>query len=163
MTSVHSEAEMTDAIEVLSDDHRRMRGLFDEFEALPATAYVRKSKVAAQMIDLMTVHVFIRREVLYPRITSLLPDAEDEIEIFLAAHRRAERAAVALWTMRPEDERFADNAAELIELLRDHLDAQDLDWFPRLNRMLDGPALDAIGNELVRARHRAPASPWVGS
>jgi hemerythrin-like domain-containing protein len=70
---------------------------------------------------------------------------------------------VVLWTMRPEDEQFADNAAELIELLRDHLDAQEQDWFPRLIRTLDRPELDAIGNDLVRARRRAPASPRVGS
>ena len=158
---LQGEAGTTDAIAVLTEDHRRLRSLFVEFESLPPTAYVRKSKVAAQLIDLITVHAFIKREVLYPRITSLLPEVADEIESFHEEHREAEKVAVQLWTMRPEDERFAPSASELIDTLRDHLDAQEGTWFPRLLGSLDAPALDAIGAELIRARRRAPASPRV--
>jgi hypothetical protein len=154
---------MTGAIAVLTEDHRRMRLLFAEFEALPPTAYVRKSKVAAQMIDLITAHAFIKREVLYPRLTSLLPDVEPELEVLRAEHRRAEQVAVELWTMRPEDERFAEHAMELIEQLRGHLEEQEEDWFPLLLESLEPATLDALGAELIRARRHAPASPRVGS
>jgi hypothetical protein len=160
---VRSEASRTDAIGVLAEDHRRMRSLFEEFEKLPPTAYLRKSKVAAQMIDLITVHAFIKREVLYPRISALLPEVEPAIDTWNAEHRKAEQVAVELWTMRPEDERFARHATTLIEQLRDHLDAEEEDWLPRLVEAFEPAQLDAIGAELIRARRRAPASPSVGS
>ncbi|RNL79148.1 hemerythrin domain-containing protein [Nocardioides marmorisolisilvae] len=156
---MQSDAERTDAIAVLAEDHRRMRTLFDEFENLPPTAYVRKSKVAAQMIDLITVHAFITREVLYPRLTSLIP--EIELEGLYDQHSRAEQIASDLWTMRPEDGRFADRATALIAQLRLHLGAQEDVWFPRIVDELEPATLDAIGVELVRARRRAPASPQV--
>jgi len=154
---------MTDAIAVLTEDHLRMRSLFEEFEALPPTAYVRKSKVAAQMIDLITVHSFITREVLYPRLGSLLPEVEPELDGLHEQHRRAEQIAAELWVMRPEDERFTDQALALIEQLRAHLGDQEDDWIPRIVEELEPAALDAIGSELIRARRRAPASPRISS
>jgi len=160
---VQSDAGKTDVIAVLTEDHRRMRALFEEFEELPATAYVRKSKVAAQMIDLITVHAFITRDVLYPRLAALIPQVEPEIADLSDGHRRAEQIAAELWTMRPEDDRFAARATALIEQLRIHLRAHESDWFPRLVDELEPAALDSIGAELVRARRRAPAIPRVGS
>ena len=159
MRPVRGNAGSTDAIAVLTEDHRRMRSLFEEFEALPPAAYVRKSKIAAQMIDVITVHAFIAREVLYPRLTSLLPEVEPELDYLHDQHRRAEQIAVELWTMRPEDERFTPSAAALIDQLRIHLGTQERAWFPRIVEELEPSTLDALGAELIRARRRAPASP----
>ena len=61
---------------------------------------MRESKVAAQMIDLITVHSFIKREVLYPRVCSLLPEVAEEVKGFREEHREAEKVAVQLCTMR---------------------------------------------------------------
>lgn len=150
---------MTDAIAVLTEDHRRMRRVFEEFESLPATAHLARSKVAARMIDLITAHAFVSREVLYPRISSLLPDHDDDIVRWRAAHRQADEVAVQLWTMRPEDERFSDQAAALIEHLRHQLVSQEERWFPRLVAALEPAARERIGAELLRARRQAPTSP----
>lgn len=149
------------AIAVLAEDHRRIRSLFDEFEALPPAAYVHKSKVVARMIDLITVHAYIEDEVLYPRVKALVPDLEDEIDSASADHRLAEVIALELWTMRPEDERFTPRANVLIDHVREHLGAEEQDWFPRVEDALDASVLDEIGVDLVRARRRAPASPRV--
>ena len=70
----------TDAIAVLVEDHRRIRSVFEEFEALPPTAYVHKSKVIARMIDLITVHAYIEDEVLYPKVKALVPELDQEID-----------------------------------------------------------------------------------
>ena len=161
MTPVQSESGSTDVIAVLSEDHRRMRALFEEFESLPPTAYVPQSKIAAQMIDLITVHAFVTREVLYPRLSSLLPEVDPELDGLHDHHRQAEQIAGELWTMRPEDERFTPRALALIEQLREHLGAQEDDWFPRIVEALEPATLHAIGAELVRARRRAPASPRI--
>ncbi|MFL6022639.1 MAG: hemerythrin domain-containing protein [Marmoricola sp.] len=153
------EVAMTDVIAVLTEDHRRMRRVFEEFESLPATAHLARSKVAARMIDLITTHAFVSREVLYPRISALLPDHEDDIVSWRAAHRQADEVAVQLWTMRPEDERFSDRAAALIGHLRHQLVSQEERWFPRLVAALEPAALERIGTELLRARRQAPTSP----
>ena len=139
-----------------------MRQAFDEFESLPSTAHVQRNKLAARMIDLITVHTFLRREVLYPRITALVPGVDGELTSVHDEHADAERVAAELWTMRPEDERFSERVARLISTVRSHLDAQERHWFPRLVAAVEPNELDAIRAELQRARRRAPSSPRPG-
>lgn len=151
------------AVEVLAEHHRRLRSAFEAFEALPGTAYVARSKLAAQMIGMITTQAYLEREVLYPRLGSLVPEASSEIEELAADHAGAEQVAGELWTMRPEDPRFASRVADLIRHVRAQLHARETSWFPRLVAALEPAVLDDLGTELVRARRRAPSSPRLGS
>jgi len=150
----------TDAIAVVAEEHERIRATFSEFEGLPPSAHVRRSKVVARMIDLVTVHAYLGEQVLYPRLIAAAPELESAVSHALSERRTATVIAAELWTMRPEDERFSPHATALISRLREHLHNEE-GWLPRLASALGADALHQLGADLVRARRRAPASPRV--
>ena len=68
----------TDAIVILRDDHKEVRGLFREFEK-STTTKARKGTIVKKVIELLTIHTYIENEVMYPEVRRLLPDLEDDI------------------------------------------------------------------------------------
>ncbi len=147
-----------DAIVMLKDDHKEVRGLFREFQK-SSTTPARKGRIVEKIIELLTVHTYIENEVMYPQVRALLPDLESDILESYEEHHVADVLVMELVPMTYEDERFEAKATVLIESVTHHIEEEEQDWFPKVRAGLSRTQLRDIGIELAAAKERAPRRP----
>ena len=148
----------TDAIVILRDDHKEVRGLFREFEK-STTTKARKGTIVKKVIELLTVHTYIENEVMYPEVRRLLPELEDDVLESYEEHHVADVLVMELATLKPGDERFEAKTTVLIENVRHHMDEEEQDWFPKVREGLSRTQLRDLGTQLLAAKEKAPRSP----
>ena len=148
----------TDAIVILKDDHKEVRGLFREFEK-PTTTNARKGTIVKKVIELLTVHTYIENEVMYPEVRRLLPELEDDVLESYEEHHVADVLVMELAALKPGDERFEAKTTVLIENVRHHMDEEEQDWFPKVRDGLTRTQLRDLGTQLLAAKEKAPRSP----
>ena len=148
-----------DAIVLLKQDHQEIRRLFRDFEGAGEEADRAKQKIVDRIIEALTVHTYIENEVMYPRVRELLPDLEDDVLESYEEHHVADVLVVELAAMKAGDERFDAKTTVLIENVRHHMDEEEEDWFPKVREGLGRKALQEIGEELQKARKKAPKRP----
>ncbi len=149
----------TDAIVMLKDDHKQIRKVFRDFQAAGEGATSRKGTLVKKMIELLTQHTYIENEVMYPRVRALLPELEDDVLESYEEHHVADVLVMELSAMKPSDERFDAKTTVLIENVEHHMDEEEQDWFPKVREGLGRKQLQEIGEELLKAKKKAPKKP----
>ena len=147
-----------DAIVLLREDHKQIRALFREFQ-LPKTTASRKGDLVSKMIELLTVHTYIENEVMYPQVRALLPELEQDVLESYEEHHVADVLVMELVALQPGDERFEAKTTVLIENVTHHIEEEEQVWFPKVRAGLGRKKLQALGDELLAAKKRAPRSP----
>ena len=147
-----------DAIVMLKEDHKEVKGLFREFQK-PSTTPARKEALVKKIIELLTVHTHIENEVMYPRVRALLPDLEDDVLESYEEHHVADVLVMELAAMNRSDERFEAKATVLIENVTHHIDEEEQDWFPKVRAGVSRRQLQEIGARMNELREKAPRSP----
>jgi hemerythrin superfamily protein len=148
----------TDAIVLLKQDHKEVRGLFRQFETAGEDA-AKKGELVRKMIELLTVHTYIENEGMYPRVRELLPDLEDDVLESYEEHHVADVLCMELWTMDSSDERFDAKTMVLIESVSHHMEDEEQEWFPKVRDGLGRKQLQELGAEMVALKEKAPRSP----
>ena len=146
-----------DAIVILKDDHREIRQAFTAFERADDAA--EKQELVDRIIELLTVHTYIENEVMYPRVRELVPEVEDDVLESFEEHHVADVLVMELAAMKADDERFTAKTTVLIENVRHHIEEEEDEWFPKVREALGRTALQEIGEEMQRAREKAPTRP----
>ena len=149
----------TDAIVLLKDEHKLIRKAFRDFEKAGEHAYAAKGKAVKQIIELLTVHTYIENEVMYPRVRALLPEVEDDVLESYEEHHVADVLVMELSMMKPDAERFTAKTTVLIENVEHHIEEEEGEWFPKVRAGLGRKQLQEIGEEMVKARKKAPRKP----
>jgi hemerythrin-like domain-containing protein len=148
-----------DAIVLLKDEHKQIRRVFRDFEKAGDDAHAAKGRAVDRMIELLTIHTYIENEVMYPRVRALLPSVEDDILESYEEHHVADVLVMELSMMKPTDERFTAKTTVLIENVEHHMDEEEDEWFPKVREGLGRKQLQEIGEEMVKARKKAPRKP----
>ena len=149
----------SDAIVQLKDDHKQILKVFKDFENAGENAVKRKGQLVDKMIELLNVHTYIENEVMYPRVRDLLPELTEDINESFEEHHVADVLVVELAAMKPEAERFDAKTTVLIENVRHHIEEEEQDWFPKVRAGLGRKQLQEIGEEMEKARKKAPKRP----
>ncbi|HEU5240855.1 MAG TPA: hemerythrin domain-containing protein [Ornithinibacter sp.] len=147
-----------DAIVMLKEDHKEVKGLFREFQK-PSTTPARKEALVKKIIELLTVHTHIENEVMYPRVRALLPDLEDDVLESYEEHHVADVLVMELAAMNRSDERFEAKATVLIENVTHHIDEEEQEWFPKVREALTRKQLQEIGAHMLELTKKAPRKP----
>ena len=152
----------TDAIVLLREDHKQIRALFREFQS-PKTTDARKGTIVEQIIEALTVHTYIENEVMYPQVRRLLPELEDDVLESYEEHHVADVLVMELMALHPGDERFEAKTAVLIENVTHHIEEEEQDWFPKVRAGLGRTQLHDLGEQLLKAKDKAPRTPAAPS
>jgi hemerythrin superfamily protein len=147
----------TDAIVVLKEDHKVVKGLFRDFERTDDDD--RKAMLVTQILGELTAHTFIENECMYPEVRSLLPDLEDDVLESYEEHHVADQLCWELSQMSPGDERFDAKTTVLIEVVRHHIDEEENEWFPKVRDGISRTQLQDIGARMLALKPLAPRSP----
>jgi hemerythrin superfamily protein len=149
----------TDAIVLLKQDHKLMRGLFRQFQAAGDTAYATKDRLAKKILEELTVHTYIENECMYPQTRQLMPDLEDDILESYEEHHVADVLCMELATMSAKDEHFTAKMTVLIENVEHHMGEEEDDWFPKVRAGLGRKQLQEMGAQMLEMKKTAPRKP----
>ncbi|PZG02611.1 hemerythrin domain-containing protein [Micromonospora deserti] len=148
----------TDAIDLLIEDHRKIRGLFKEFQDAGADAN-RKGQIVDQILEALTVHTYVENECMYPETRRLCPDLNEAVLESYEEHHVADVLGFELAMMSPDDEHFEAKTMVLIEAVNHHIQEEENEWFPKVRAGLSRDQLQGLGAKLAELMKKAPRKP----
>ena len=129
------------AIKMLKQQHRQVEKLFKEFEAAKSAA--PREKTFTQIADALAVHATIEERHFYPAVKE-----EQTEEILLESveeHLEVKRIIADLLDMEAEDEEFEAKMKVLQENVEHHVEEEETDLFPKVEKLFDAETLEDIG------------------
>jgi hemerythrin superfamily protein len=123
-----------DACDLLDADHRNVKKMFKEYEALSGSkarsAAQKKLDLARQICHELTVHAQVEEEIFYPALRGVLKDtdllAEAEVE-----HQTAKDLIAQIEGMGDADEMFDAKVKVLGEYIDHHVKEERNEIFPK--------------------------------
>ena len=137
-----------DALELLKQDHQKVKGLFKETEGAENS---RKKQLFDQIDTELEIHAQIEETIFYPAI-----EKHEEL-MDMVAEAREEHAVVRTLLQEIEElgsdmEGFNSNLTELIETVEHHIEEEEDDMFVKVRELLNEGALEQLGKELQMAK-----------
>ena len=148
-----------DALTLLKNDHKTVKGLFNKFDKLGDRATKSKREIVDKIIEELSIHAAIEEQILYPAVRAALPDVEEDILESLEEHHVVKWTLSELDGMDPEHERFVAKVTVLMESVRHHVEEEESDMFPKVREALGRKALVEIGDAMEAAKKVAPTRP----
>jgi hemerythrin-like domain-containing protein len=147
MTVKMEAATGVSAIDMLKEDHQKVKQLFEEFEQ--AEDAREKQDIVMQAIQELKVHTALEEEIFYPAVQKvaenedLIPEAEEE-------HAVAKTLIAELEDMSASDDHYDAKFTVLAESVQHHIEEEENEMLPEAeSRGLD---LFQLGEEMAQRR-----------
>ena len=114
--------EFTDAIALLKADHRKVEGLFEQFEK--ASGSSRKQALAEQICNELKVHTSIEEEIFYPAFQGKIED--DTLAEAYVEHDGAKVLINDIMAASPEDDYYDAKVHVLSEEIKHHVKEEEM-------------------------------------
>ena len=137
-----------DAIALLKADHRKVEGLFEDFEK--ATGSAKKAALVRKICTELTVHTMIEEDIFYPACRGKIE--EDTLDEAYVEHDGAKVLIAELMDSEPNDAFYDAKVKVLSEEIKHHVkeeEARSEGMFAQAREA--GLDMDALG-EAMRAR-----------
>ena len=137
-SSASGRGQRSDALQLLKQDHARVKEMFDRFERSNGAA---KERLAQTICEELTLHAQLEEDVFYPAVREAIDDDEimNEAEI---EHGSAKDLIAQIERTSPDDERFDALVKVLGEYIKHHVREEEGEMFKQVRRSkLDTAAL----------------------
>lgn len=144
-----------DAIDLLIDDHEKVKKLFKEFEKLAKKGDVEgKLEVAEKICEELTLHAQLEEEIFYPTARSAIQDDnlmnEAEVE-----HASAKDLIAQILAMSGDDEMFDATVKVLSEYINHHVAEEEGQMFEKARKKkMD---LEALAVQMIERKEELTA------
>lgn len=118
----------TDALDLLSEDHRTVEDLFEAFESEDDDEAC--GALAAQICIALRVHMQIEEEIFYPEARTVADD--DTLDEAQVEHQRAKSLIDDIALMRPADALYRAKVKVLSEYVKHHVREEETELFPQV-------------------------------
>lgn len=129
------------AIEMLTQEHRAVDGLFDEFERQGSAS--AKRQVFDKIADALALHAAIEERHFYPSVKD-----KGEVDLVLQAleeHLEVKRMIADLLSLEAGDDSFDEKVSVLKDDVQRHVAEEERELFPEVQRMFDEEELEVLG------------------
>jgi len=127
----------TGVIEMVKEDHEKVKGLFEQFEAAEGR---EQADIAATAIMELEVHADLEEKLIYPAIREHI-DEDEMMNEAVEEHHLVHVLIKELKKLKPKDEVFQAKFKVLGELVKQHIEEEegeilpkaqqsDIDWEP---------------------------------
>lgn len=127
------------AIRLLHKQHRKAES------ALKKLTHGYDRDVLDEVASELAAHMVIEETIFYPAVRQVKPDLVMES---FEEHAIAQLALKRLIACGPNDERFTARAKTLLDLIQHHVEEEEEELFPKVEKKLDSRQLDDLGQEL---------------
>jgi hemerythrin superfamily protein len=149
-----------DALELLTADHNRVRGLFKRFKAAEEkddTATMQE--IASKIVEELTIHTTIEEEVFYPAIKDTSEEVKDVVEEGWQEHLVAKRIIGELDACETGSDPWIAKVKVLIESVEHHADEEEKEMFPPVRSRTSSERLTQLGQDLASRKVQLGAPP----
>lgn len=127
-------------IEMLKEDHEKVKGLFEEFEAAEGS---EQADIAATVIMELEVHADLEEKLIYPAIREHI-DEDEKMNEALEEHHLVHVLIKELKKLKPKDAVFQAKFKVLGELVKHHIEEEEGEMLPAAqNSEIDWERLEA--------------------
>ncbi len=129
------------ATSLLKTQHRKVEALFKKLESGRSDP----APVLEELANSLAAHMAIEHEFLYPGVKEV---DEDLINESYEEHALAEVALKRLLATDPEDEAFQARVVALKELIQHHVEEEEEELFPKVEKALGDDTLSTMGKAM---------------
>ncbi len=144
-------ARRPDAIRQLVEDHEKVEQLFDQAESAEGAECTR---IVKQIIRELTLHTKLEEDIFYP---SLRDSGDDRMQDMVAESIEEHHVVTILMDelkdLSPDDEAFSAKLEVLQENVEHHVEEEESDMFPRVEKLFDSAQFDDLARRM-HARRR---------
>jgi hypothetical protein len=132
------------AIDMLEDQHREVEELFEDFEEAEGR---EKRAIFREIADKLAIHAAIEEKHFYPAAKA--PQTEDLLLESAEEHLSVKRLIADLLNLSEKDETFEAKVKVLQEQVEHHVEEEEGELFPKVQKLLDGTMLEALEQEMM--------------
>ena len=145
------------AIKMLKQQHREVEKLFKQFESAKSAG--PRQKAFEEIADALAVHATIEEKHFYPAVKKA--QTEDILLEAVEEHLEIKRVIADLLEMDGGEDQFAAKVKVLQEDVDHHVEEEQDELFPKVEKLIDAETLEAIGEamEETQAELIAEGSP----
>jgi hemerythrin superfamily protein len=143
-----TEGEAMDALELLKDDHDKVKKLLEQGESTTERAVKTREELFDKIKGELKVHEAIEEEVLYPA----LKEFAETKEIVLEAYEEHHVVDVILGELEAtpvDDETWAAKFTVMKENLEHHIEEEEEEMFKQAREVMDESELDELGDRMA--------------
>lgn len=146
-------------IDVLTGQHREVEQMFVALERIDGAASEEALVLARQAVIALVQHSVSEEIHLYPAVRKHLDGGDALADREIAEHDEAEQTMKRLDGLLPDREDFWPTVHELIREVRQHVQEEEQELFPRLQEACWPDELRDLGRKVERAHRTAPTRP----
>jgi hemerythrin superfamily protein len=122
-----------DALELLTGDHNRVRGLFSRFKsAKESDDLAEMTTLATKILEELEVHTTLEEEIFYPELHDATDEIHETITEGYEEHHAAKTVMQEIAAMEPNTEDWAAKVTVLVEQIEHHAEEEEKDLFPKV-------------------------------
>jgi hemerythrin-like domain-containing protein len=130
------------ATSLLEDQHRKVEALFEKLESGGADRAVLE-----ELANSLAAHMAIEQDIFYPAIKEVDSDLVNES---FEEHSIAEVALKRLLATDSDDDSFEARVTALKELIEHHVEEEEEELFPAVEKALSAETLEKLGKVMSR-------------
>jgi len=129
------------ATTLLAQQHKKVRTLFKRLEK----GRYEPGPLLTELASDLVAHMAIEHEIFYPAVQAV--DRELVVEAF-EEHALGEIALKRLLQIDPESESFKARVTAAMELIQHHVEEEEKELFPKVEKKLGDEQLEALGKQM---------------
>jgi hemerythrin superfamily protein len=140
------------ALEVLKQDHQKVKGLFQEVSkgGDPSNRKELFNKIDTEL----EIHAHIEETAFYPALNAY-EELKDMVAEALEEHQVVKIMLEELEELGSESHDFGSKLQELIESVEHHVEEEEGEMFPKVRKIFDQSQLEQLGQALESAKGMA--------
>jgi hemerythrin superfamily protein len=150
-----------DAIQLLTADHNRVRGLFTRFkEAHEKDDTATAEMLVTKMVEELTVHTEIEEKVFYPGIKGRSEELDEVVAEGFEEHKVAKTLLEEIKMLDSSAEEWTAKVQVLIESVEHHAEEEETEMFKLVRKATDSSAREEMATrmEALKKEMGAPTS-----
>jgi hypothetical protein len=139
-----------DAVSMLEEDHKKVKGLFRDYEKAGDNAHSKKRELYNTIRQELEVHSALELEIFYPAVEG---EQSEEVAEATEEHKVIERLLEELGSVEPSDEQFDAKMSVLMENVEHHAEEEEeKKMFPKAKKDLGMDGLRTVGERMERRK-----------
>lgn len=151
-----------DAIQLLKDDHKKVKGLLSQLAETSERATKTRQDLLRTIQAELEAHTTIEEEIFYPAFKKAGEEKEDDKLYFEAKEEHRAVDKLVLPDLSGTDAgsvEFGGRAKVLKELIEHHAEEEEKEMFPRAKKLLSQDQLMELGSQMERRKGQLLGSP----
>ena len=149
-----------DAMKLLEEDHRKVKGLLEEGDSTTERATTRRTELLEELLTELRIHETIEEEIFYPALEEHAKTKEIALEGY-EEHHAVDNIAEELVALDPSDETWSAKFTVMKENIEHHIEEEEGEMFKKARQALDDEELAEIAETMSARREQLRAEAGV--